>query len=392
MGHPVGDELLNVVSGRLLQATRKSDMVARVGGDEFLVMLQSFKRDEDPARVAQKIIHCVSRPCILAGSEYRVTASIGVAMFPRDGSDPDLLIRNADTAMYHAKAQGRNQYSYYAQDMNEAVAGALDLENGLRRAIERGSLVMHYQPQVNVGFGRIFAAEALVRWRDARRGLIPPAEFIPMAEETGLIHPLGACVLQMACEDASRWSSVRGGSDLRVAVNVSSRQLGDSAFTELVTSTLRETGLDPHRLELEITESSVLQERGVTLATIQLLRQLGVHVSIDDFGTGYSALSALKQLPVDGLKIDRSFVTDVVSDRSAATITGGLIGMANGLGLTVIAEGVETREQMQLLHDQGCHRMQGHLFAKPMPGDDFAAQLEAAVAPWEERLPDDLGH
>jgi diguanylate cyclase (GGDEF)-like protein len=391
LGHPVGDELLNVVSERLLQATRKSDMVARVGGDEFLVMLQSVKRDEDPARVAQKIIHCVSRPCILAGSEYRVTASVGVAIFPRDGNDPDLLIRNADTAMYHAKAQGRNRYSYYAQDMNEAVASALDLENGLRRAIERGSLVLHYQPQVDVGLGRIFGAEALVRWRDPRRGLIPPAAFIPMAEETGLIHPLGAWVLRMACEDASRWS-VRGESDLRVAVNVSSRQLGDSAFTDIVTSTLRETGLDPHRLELEITESSVLQERGVTLATIQLLRELGVHVSIDDFGTGYSALSALKQLPVDGLKIDRSFVTDLPSDGSAATITAGLIGMAKGLGLATIAEGVETREQMQLLHSQGCHRMQGYLFAKPMPGDEFADQLEDAVAPWEELLPDDLRH
>ena len=213
-----------------------------------------------------------------------------------------------------------------------------------------------------------------------------------MAEETGLIHPLGAFVLRMACEDASRWS-VRGGIDLRIAVNVSSRQLGDSAFADLVTSTLRETGLDPHRLELEITESSVLQERGVTLATIQLLRELGVHVSIDDFGTGYSALSALKQLPVDGLKIDRSFVTDLPSDRAAATITGGLIGMANGLGLATIAEGVETREQMQLLYSQGCHRMQGYLFAKPMPGDELrrsARRRRCAVGGAASRRPPPL--
>ena len=391
LGHPVGDQLLNLISQRLLQAARKSDMVARVGGDEFLVMLQPFKRDEDPARVAQRIIHCVSRPCDLAGSDYRVTASIGVAMFPRDGSDPDLLIRNADTAMHHAKAQGRNQYSYYAQDMNEAVASALDLENDLRRAIERGSLVLHYQPQVDVHFGHIIGAEALVRWRDPRRGLIPPTEFISIAEETGLIHPLGACVLRMACEEASRWPSVRRGSELRVGVNVSSRQLRERAFVELVTSTLRETGLDPDRLELEITESSVLHERGVTLATIQHLRELGVHVSIDDFGTGYSALSALKQLPVDGLKIDRSFVSDLTSDASAATITSGLIAIANGLGLSTIAEGVEVVEQMQLLRGQGCRRMQGYLFAKPIPAEDFAAQLASANPPWEEMLHDVLG-
>jgi len=391
LGHPVGDQLLNLISQRLLQAARKSDMVARVGGDEFLVMLQPFKRDEDPARVAQRIIRCISRPCKLAGSEYRVTASIGVAMFPRDGSDPDLLIRNADTAMHHAKAEGRNRYSYYAEDMNEAVARALDLENDLRRAIERGSLVLHYQPQVDVHFGHIIGAEALVRWRDPRRGLIPPTEFISIAEETGLIHPLGACVLRMACEEASRWPSVRRGSELRVGVNVSSRQLRERAFVELVTSTLRETGLDPDRLELEITESSVLHERGVTLATIQHLRELGVHVSIDDFGTGYSALSALKQLPVDGLKIDRSFVSDLTSDASAATITSGLIAIANGLGLATIAEGVEVVEQMQLLRGQGCRRMQGYLFAKPIPAEDFAAQLASANPPWEEMLHDVLG-
>jgi len=390
LGHPVGDELLNIISQRLLQAARKSDMVARVGGDEFLVMLQPVKRDEDPARVAQRIIDCISLPCDLAGSEYRVTASIGVATFPRDGSDPDLLIRNADTAMHHAKAQGRNQYSYYAQDMNEAVASALDLENDLRRAIERGSLVLHYQPQVDVHFGHIIGAEALVRWRDARRGLIPPTEFISIAEETGLIHSLGACVLRMACDDASRWASVRGGSEIRVAVNVSSRQLCDRAFAEIVTSTLQETGLDPDRLDLEITESRVLQERGITLATIQLLRELGVHVSIDDFGTGYSALSALKQLPVDGLKIDRSFVSDLTSDPSAATITGGLISIANGLGLAPIAEGIEVVEQMHLLRGQGCRRMQGYLFAKPIPADDFAAQLASANPPWDEMLHDVL--
>jgi len=391
LGHPVGDQLLNLISQRLLQAARKSDMVARVGGDEFLVMLQPFKRDEDPARVAQRIIRCISRPCKLAGSEYRVTASIGVAMFPRDGSDPDLLIRNADTAMHHAKAEGRNRYSYYAEDMNEAVARALDLENDLRRAIEHGSLVLHYQPQVDVHFGHIIGAEALVRWRDPRRGLIPPTEFISIAEETGLIHPLGACVLRMACEEASRWPSVRRGSELRVGVNVSSRQLRERTFAELVTSTLRETGLDPDRLELEITESSVLHERGVTLATIQHLRELGVHVSIDDFGTGYSALSALKQLPVDGLKIDRSFVSDLTSDGSAATITSGLIAIANGLGLATIAEGVEVVEQMQLLRGQGCRRMQGYLFAKPIPAEDFAAQLASANPPWEEMLHDVLG-
>ncbi len=387
LGHPIGDELLKITSERLRQVVRKSDMVARLGGDEFIVILQPYDEDGDPARVAQKILHCISRPCSLSGSEYRVTGSIGIALFPRDGLDPDVLIRNADTAMYHAKAEGRNRYSYYSQEMNEAVADSLNMENGLRQAIDRGLLTVHYQPQVHVGFGAIVGAEALVRWPDPQRGMISPSDFIPMAEATGLIQPLGCLVLREACEEAARWNS-DSNSSIRIGVNVSTRQLTDSSFADLVATTLRETGLPPERLELEITESSVLQERGVTLATVQQLRSLGVKITIDDFGTGYSALSALRQLPVDGLKIDRSFVTDLASDASVSTITAGLIAMANGLGLETVAEGVETIEQLTILQSQGCQRMQGYLFAKPICADEFREQLNCPNLPWQQMLPE----
>ena len=346
-------------------------------------MLQDVYRDYAPAHVAQKIIQSLARPCIIGDQEYRVTASIGISMFPGDSTDPDVLIRNADTAMYHAKAQGRNRFSYFSGNMNEAVATTLDVENGLRRAIDHNNLLLHYQPQLHVGHGQIVGAEALVRWRNPERGLISPDEFIPIAEESGLIYPIGAWVLRSACEDAVRW---HGRGRLRVGVNVSTRQLVDKNFADLVATTLRETGLDPRRLELEVTESSVLQERGVTLATVRLVRQLGVRVSIDDFGTGYSALSALRQMPIDGLKIDRSFVIDLISDPAVGTITAGLISIANGLGLEATAEGVENREQMEFLHSQGCDQMQGNLFAKPMPADEFAAELRSERPIWMQEL------
>jgi diguanylate cyclase (GGDEF)-like protein len=385
LGHPVGDELLKVVAERLTRSLRSSDLVARLGGDEFLIALQDIRRDYDPARVAQKLAAILGQPCVLGEREYRVSTSIGIALYPRDGADPDMLIRNADTAMYHAKAERSRGYSYYAEGMNEIVAERLDLEHGLREAIERERFVLHYQAQIDARSGAIVGAEALLRWRDARRGLIPPVVFVPMAEETGMVAAIGKWVLARACAEAVRWPCHRGQA-LRLAVNVSSKQLVDPEFADWVARTLRETGLAPERLQLEITESSVLEQRGPTLATLQALRRLRVSVVIDDFGTGYAALTALKWLPADGLKIDRSFVGNLTSEPGDATIATGLIAIARGLGLQAMAEGVETLDQLRFLVDHGCTLMQGHLFGKAVPVEELSALLEGDELPWDELL------
>ena len=385
LGHPVGDELLKVVAERLTRSLRASDLVARLGGDEFLIALQDVKREHDPARVAQKLAGILAQPCVLGDREYRVSTSIGIAIYPRDGADPDVLIRNADTAMYHAKAERSRGYSYYAEGMNEVVAERLDLEHGLREAIERERFVLHYQAQIDAASGAVVGAEALLRWRDARRGLIPPAVFVPMAEETGMVAAIGKWVLARACAEAVRWPRHRGH-PLRLGVNVSSKQLIDPEFADWLARTLRESGLTPERLQLEITESSVLEQRGPTLATLQALRRLGVGIVIDDFGTGYAALTALKWLPADGLKIDRSFVSNLTSEPGDATIATGLIAIAKGLGLAVMAEGVETTEQLRFLAERGCTLIQGHLFGKPVPVEELRTLLEAEQAPWDETL------
>jgi diguanylate cyclase (GGDEF)-like protein len=385
LGHPVGDQLLKVVAERLARALRRTDSVARLGGDEFLIMIQDVKRDYDPARVAEKLVGALGKPCALDGREYRISASVGIAVYPRDGIDAHVLIRNADTAMYQAKADQVSGYSYYTEGMNEIVAQRLDLERRLREAIEARSFVLHYQPVVDVDLGAVVGAEALLRWREPGGGLISPASFVPVAEETGLIAHIGRWALRQACEDVVGWTP-SAPIPPRISVNVSSRQLLDPSFPDFVTRTLRDTGLEPNRLELEITESSVLHERGTTLAALQVLRRLRVRVTIDDFGTGYSALTALKYLPVDGLKIDRSFVGDVANDPATATIATGLLTMAAGLGIMATAEGVATPEQLRFLYDRGCRQMQGYLFGKPMPSSEFAAHLKDDSGPWNEAL------
>lgn len=381
LGHPVGDDLLKVVAERLGRSLRQTDLVARLGGDEFLIALPDLEREHDAARVATKLVSVLAQPSQLGEREYRISASVGIALFPRDGTDADVLIRNADTAMYHAKAEHGRGYSYYSDGMNEIVAERLDLEHGLREAIERERFVLHYQAQIDVATGALVGAEALLRWRDPVRGLIPPAVFIPMAEETGMVAAIGKWALTRACSDAAAW---RTRHPLRVGVNVSSKQLVDAAFADSVTRALRESGLPPERLQIEITESSVLEQRGPTLATLQALRRLGCGVVIDDFGTGYAALTALKWLPADGLKIDRSFVANLTTDPTDATIATGLIHIARGLGLEVMAEGIETQEQLAFLRENGCRYMQGYLFAKPVPREDFQAFLDEAS--WEDVL------
>jgi diguanylate cyclase (GGDEF)-like protein len=383
LGHPAGDDLLKVVSERLLRSLRGSDMVARLGGDEFLILLPEVQRDHDPARVAQKLAGILASPCVIGGREYRVSCSIGIALFPRDGADPDVLIRNGDAAMYHAKSEHSRGFSYYAEGMNEIVAERLDLEQGLQEALERERFVLHYQVQVDVAEARVVGVEALLRWHDVHRGLIPPAQFIPMAEETGLVGRIGRWALARACRDVVGWE--RSGMPLRVGVNVSSRQLVDPEFADWVARILRETGLAPDRLALEITESSVLEQRAPTVGTLNALRRLGVGVIIDDFGTGYAALTALKWLPADGLKVDRSFVTNLTSSPTDATIATGLVTIATGLGMEVVGEGVETEAQLRFLLACGCRVMQGYLLAKPVPADAVPAQLGDA-APWRAVL------
>jgi diguanylate cyclase (GGDEF)-like protein len=381
LGHPVGDDLLKAVADRLGRSLRQTDLVARLGGDEFLIALQDVARDHDPARVAAKLVSVLAQPCRVGDRDYRVSASIGIAVFPRDGADADVLIRNADTAMYHAKAERGRGFSYYADGMNEIVSERLDLEQGLREAVERERFVLHYQPQIDVRTGEILGAEALLRWRDPIRGLIPPAVFIPMAEETGMVMPIGRFALERACADAVGW---RTRSPLRVAVNVSSKQLVEPDFADLVARVLRETGLAPERLQIEITESSILEQRGPTLATLQSLRRLGCGVVIDDFGTGYAALTALRWLPANGLKLDRSFVGNLITEPADATIAAGLVAISHGLGLEVTAEGVETPEQLAFLRAHGCRIAQGYLLAKPTPAEELQALLDAA--PWETVL------
>jgi diguanylate cyclase (GGDEF)-like protein len=379
LGHPIGDDLLKVVGERLTRSLRQTDLVARLGGDEFLIALPDVDREHDAARVATKLLGALAQPARMGDREYRVSASIGIALFPRDGSDVDVLIRNADTAMYHAKAQRGRGYSYYADGMNEVVAERLDLEHGLREAIERERFVLHYQVQVDASTGRAVGAEALLRWRDPTRGLIPPAVFIPMAEETGMVTAIGKWVIARACADAASWPP-----GVRVAVNVSSKQLADPDFADEVARGLRESGLAPSRLQIEITESSVLEQRAPTLATLHALQRLGCGIVIDDFGTGYAPLTALKWLPADGLKIDRSFVANLLTERVDATIATGLVSIASGLGLEVMAEGVETAPQLAFLRAHGCDLMQGYLLGKPVPRDELVAMLEEA--PWEELL------
>lgn len=383
LGRSAGDELLQEVATRLTESIRISDVVARVGSDEFVVMLHSVTREHGPAKTAQTLLESLARPYQISGREIWVTASMGIAVFPRDGKTPEALIRNAEAATVAAKAGGANRYHYYAEYMNKLTAERFETEERLRHAVEGEELLVYFQPQVDVSAGKIAGAEALMRWMDPRRGMIPPNDFIPIAEETGLIISMGEWILRAACEQATRWSQ-----DIQVGVNVSSRQLARKGFSQVVARVLRETGLAPSRLDLEITESCILDTGGLTMATLISLRKLGVRISIDDFGTGYSSLIALKNLPIDGLKIDRAFVRNIPADQGDATITRALITMATGLGRTLIAEGVETREQMQFLYAEGCQLLQGYLFSKPIPAREFASHLEAEKAPWAEILED----
>ncbi|MCH8050478.1 MAG: EAL domain-containing protein [Chloroflexi bacterium] len=373
-GHTEGDRLLQSASERLWGLIREGDTVARVGGDEFAILLSGISQVEGAVAVSKRILKDFRRPWVLDGHEFHVTTSVGIAMYPDDGEDAETLLKNADAAMCRAKEQGRYGFQLYTPAMNVAVLERIALENDLRQALEREDFVLHYQPQVNVSSGRIVGMEALLRWQHPERGLVLPMEFIPVAEETGLILPLGEWVLRTACVQNKAWQEA-GLPSMRVAVNLSARQFQSRELVNTVTKILEETGLDPDCLQLEITEGDAMQDTEFTAKVLHDLKVMGVQIVIDDFGTGHSSLSYLARFPIDALKIDRSFVGSLPVDQSAAAITAAIITLAHSLNLSVIAEGVETEEQLAFLKERKCDEFQGYLFSKPWPAEAFEAIL-----------------
>ncbi|KFB77262.1 EAL domain-containing protein [Candidatus Accumulibacter cognatus] len=373
LGHHVGDSLLLEVSKRLMASVRESDVVARLGGDEFVVVLTGA--DAIAAeRVASKILTTLSQPYHLEGQRLHTTSSIGIAVFPGDGESVDILMRNADAAMYHAKSAGRNNMQFFTASMNQAASDRRQLEEDLHMALQKNQFILHYQPQVDE-LRRIVAAEALLRWQHPEHGLVPPNRFIPLAEDTGLIVPIGHWVLETACAQLRAWSVEARTRDLQLAVNVSARQFRQADFVEQLRKVIEYSGADPLRLKLELTESLVLDNVADTIAKMDVIKQLGVSFSMDDFGTGYSSLSYLTRLPLDQLKIDRAFVNRLPDNQSDAVIAQTIVTMGSSLGLKVLAEGVENEAQRQFLEDHGCHGYQGFLFSRPLPVDAFEQLL-----------------
>ena len=374
LGHATGDKLLQAVGERLRALVRKEDTVARVGGDEFVVLLPNLRNVEQSSRVAEKILADSMRPFTIDGQDLHVTASIGISVFPENGTGSLALIRCADTAMYEAKAAGRNGYAFFNSEMTRCALETLRIGNELRRAIDNNELILHYQPKIDLLSGKIIGAEALIRWQHPDQGLVFPGKFISVAEETGLILPIGEWVLRTACRQNKAWQ-LTGLTPIGIAVNLSARQFSRNQIEQLTIAVLSESGLDAHYLELEITESMVMQNAEQAIAVMKILKAIGVKLSIDDFGTGYSSLSYLKRFPIDKLKIDQSFVRDLGEDQDDAAIVTAIIGLAKGLGLRVIAEGVEKKEQLEFLRAKGCDEMQGYFFSKPIPAIDFETLL-----------------
>jgi diguanylate cyclase (GGDEF)-like protein len=374
LGHEVGDRLLRAFAPRLTDALRPSDTVARFGGDEFVVLCEDLHGEADAVHLAERILECLRDPFEIASHELFTSATIGLAL-ARSGDRPDGLIRDADAAMYRAKARGRARYELFDEAMRERVSERLRTENALRRAFADGALSLHFQPIVAIADRSIVGAEALLRWEDPERGWISPEQFIPIAEENGLIVPIGEWVLEQAMLAAARWPAARdGGAHVQVAVNLSARQVAQRSLSEKLAATLERTGLPPERLSLEITESVLMEEAEAPVEAVRDLKRLGVGLILDDFGTGYSSLSYLNRLPIDVLKLDRSFIAPLggPAAQTTAAIVSGIVTMAEALDITVVAEGIEGPAQVEQLRALGCTYAQGFFFARPMP----AAELD----------------
>ncbi|HEY2630401.1 MAG TPA: EAL domain-containing protein, partial [Usitatibacter sp.] len=378
LGHFAGDTVLRAVAERLRASVRHEDTVSRLGGDEFVILLRRVARMEDAGEVASKIIESVAQPILLDGHELRIGASVGISIFPEHGNDSARLIANADAAMYHVKKMGRSNFAYFAPEMSTYFPKRLALENELRAGIEKEQFVLHYQPKVDMRTSRIIGMEALVRWRHPQRGMVAPSEFIPFAEETGLIVPLGNWVLHEACRQAREWQK-RGIGNLVMAVNISGVQFQQQDLVESVFDALEKTGLGAQYLELEITESVVMQNAADAIVMLEQLHQMGVGLSIDDFGTGYSSLNYLKRFPIDKLKIDQSFVRDISSDSDDAAIVRAIIAMAHGLRLRVVAEGVENEGQLDYLRTLDNDEYQGFFYSKPLAASEIERRLLLSV-------------
>ncbi len=379
LGHAVGDKLLQSVSKRLLASVRASDTVSRQGGDEFVILLSEITHPEDAATSAKKILLSLSAPHFIEGRDLDIAGSIGISIYPEDGGDAETLIMNADTAMYHAKDMGRNNFQFFKAEMNLKAVERQSVEGHLHRALERGEFLLHYQPKVNLETGEITGAEALIRWQQPERGLLPPAQFVSIAEDCGLIVQIGRWVLREACRQARAWQNA-GLPPLSIAVNVSAVEFRDKGFVQGVRAILSETGLEARYLELELTEGVLMEDADSTALVLQELKMMGVHLAVDDFGTGYSSLSYLRQFPIDVLKIDQSFVHQITADPEVSSIVSAIIHMGKSLKHLVVAEGIETQEQRSYLQTQRCTEGQGYLFSRPLAAAQFAHLLQMGLA------------
>jgi predicted signal transduction protein with EAL and GGDEF domain len=381
LGHGIGDRVLQSVAQRLLTCVRTSDTVSRHGGDEFVILLADAVHAQDAIVSADKILLALAAPHLIEQHDLSITASIGIAVYPDDGTDAETLMKHADFAMLHAKDSGRNNFQFFKPEMNVRAVERQSLESNLRHALEQQQFVLHYQPKINLETGAIVGAEALIRWRHPQRGLITPSHFIPVAEESGFIVPISHWVLREGCRQARAWQDA-GLPPMRIAINASAVELRAKDFVATVRTILAETGLEPSYLELEFTEKFLMHDSKATATVLKQLKEMGVHLALDDFGTGYSSLSYLKRFPIGTLKIDQSFVRDLTTDTDDASIVRAVISMGESLHMLVVAEGVETREQLDFLREHACPEAQGFYFSHPVAAPEFSQLMGfSAVEP-----------